>query len=84
VEILLQYLDDLEDAVYAVALLGEPIRRVATAVLRSALVIATGAVALTSSAGHTVVSLVLLNALVLVFLYRSLARDHMLSAIPST
>lgn len=82
-ERILQYLDDLEDAVYALALLSETIRRIAAAVLRIALVIAIGTGALLTSVGHTVVSLVLLNALVLVFLYRSLARDHMLSAIAS-
>ena len=83
-ERILQYLDDLEDAIYALALLSETIRRVATAILRIALVIAAGAAALLSSIGHTVLALVLLNVLVLVFLYRSLARDRMLSVIAST
>ena len=83
-ERILQYLDDLEDAVYALALLSETFRRIATAILRIALVFAAGAVALLTSIGHTVLAGVLFNVLVLVFLYRSLARDRMLSVIAST
>lgn len=83
-ERILQYLDDLEDAVYALALLSETIRRAAFAVMRIFLVIAVGAGTLLISVGHTVMALVLLNALLLVIVYRSLARDHMLSAVPGT
>jgi hypothetical protein len=39
-EIMLQYLDDLEDALYAVALSAEQIRRVAAVVLLPALLAA--------------------------------------------
>jgi len=82
VERILQYLDDLDDAVYALVLLGEVFRRIAASILRAVLVIAAGAGALVASGGHMAESLVVLNVLLLVSLYTSLVRDHMLAALP--
>ena len=81
-ERILQYLDDLEDAVFAVALMSEVIRRIARAVIGTGLLIAVAAFALIASTGHTVGSLVFLNTLLLVALYRSMLRDRMLSIVP--
>jgi len=82
VERILQYLDDLDDAVYALAMLGEIFRRIAASILRAGLVVAVGAGALVAGGGHMAESLVVLNVLLLVSLYASLARDHMLAALP--
>lgn len=83
-ERIIQYLDDLEDTVFALLLMSEVIRRVARSALHGTLMITAGLAALVLSSGHIVGSLVLLNVLVLALLYASLARDRMLSVVSGT